>query len=64
MHMSGEFDIKVVFDVCAVMQGPWDGGTVGHEDGVPVWLLVAVPWDISELELVKIGVASHLVSAG
>ena len=64
MHLSGEFDIKVVFDVCAVMQGSCDGGTIRHEDDEPVWLLVAVPWDISELELVKIGVASHLVSAG
>ena len=64
MHLSGEFGIEVVFDVCAVLQGSGDGGTIGHEVNEPVWLLVAVPWDISELELVEIGAASHLISAG
>ena len=64
MRLSGEFGIEVAFDVCAVLQGSGDGGTIGHEEDEAVWLLVAVPWDIPELEPVEIGAASHLISAG
>ena len=64
MNLSGEFDVEIILDVGAVVQGSCDGGTVTHETRKPVWLLVAIPWDISELELVQIGVGSHLTSAG